>query len=288
MNNTVFIFSDECGNYAESRSIRFKKNHPFYVRSTVIINSIDYQLFEKDIMLLKQKFDFPLNSEIKWSHLGDARNNRLPSPIENTPLTVLKKYIESFLQRASNMSSLKYIFTVTDNCTDIQIPYEKIIAWHIQNALQRAQMDLGRKGEYGVVIIDDLNDKNKSINNRCYEMMCAGDFVTYENIKKSILIDYSHQCVGLQLADIVAGVFTSALIRESRSRSGYPFASKLYTEILTKNIRCVGDTSAFIWSTPFDSVGYGLISIPKDNCREKLSIMESLMVQNEHRRLFED
>lgn len=134
------------------------------------------------------------------------------------------------------MKSLRYIFTITNNSTHIGLQYEDIVSQHIQFALQRVQMDLERKNGYGVIIIDDLDSKNKQIKDRSYRRMCTGDFVNYNNLKKSILIDYSHQCVGLQLADIVVGAFSSALIRTAHENRGYPFAGHLYEEIITKNI----------------------------------------------------
>ena len=53
------------------------------------------------------------------------------------------------------------------------------------------------------------------------------------NLKKSILVDYSYQYIGLHLADIVAAAFTNALIRQTRG-AGFPFAGELYSEIIAK------------------------------------------------------
>lgn len=146
-------------------------------------------------------------------------------------------------------------------------------------------MDLQRNDGYGIVVIDDLNDMNKKINKKCYEIMCSGDFVNYDNLKKSILVDYSHQCIGLQLADIVAGAFTNAMIRESRDGKGYLFASELYSKELTKKIRSVSDAGAWVKTTPFECMGYGLISIPSGNCKEVLFTMDDLIYQCEASRL---
>ena len=285
---TYFLFSDECGNYAETRSPRFIERHPYYVRATVIIEAEEYQKFEKDILGLKESMGFNRSTEIKWSHLGDARNNHLPLSLKGCPLEVLKDYIEAFLAKASDLGSVKYVFTVTDNRTAIHTKYEHIVLWHIKDALQRAHMHLERNGGYGIVVIDDLNDMNKRINKKCYEMMQLGDFVNYDTLKKSILVDYSHQCIGLQLADIVAGVFTNAMIRESRGGDGYPFAGELYAEELTKKIRSVSDTDARFKRNSFECIGYGLISIPGNNCQEILSLMDDLIYRCKTGRLFEE
>lgn len=284
---TFFLFSDECGNYAERRSQRFIEKHPYYVRATAIIAAEEYQEFEKVIFELKEAMGFDRSVEIKWSHLGDARNGHLPLFLRDYTLEILKDYIKAFIEKASELRSLKYIFTVTDNNTAVHAKYEQIVSWHIQNALQRTQMDLQHNGGYGIVVIDDLNDMNKKINKKCYEIMCLGDFVNYDNLKKSILVDYSHQCIGLQLADIVAGAFTNAMIRESRGGKGYPFASELYSQELTKKIRSVSDAGARYKGTPFECMGYGLISIPNDNCKKMLSAMDDLIYQWETKRLFE-
>lgn len=283
---TFFVFSDECGNYSETRSSKFKNKHPFYVRSTVMVESEEYRQFEKEVAGLKDSMRFPPNGEIKWAHIGDVRNGRPPMFLEGRTEEELKNYIRALLESAADMSSLRYIFTVTDNNTEVHIRYENIVAWHIQNALQRVQMDLKRHEDYGIIIIDDLDDKNKKINERCYQMMCAGDFVSYNNLKKSILVDYSHQCIGLQLADIVAGAFTNALIRQTRG-AGFPFAGELYSEIITKNIRCAGTAGAMYVYSPYASIGYGLSAIPRGTCEDKLSGMEKIMMDKELERLFE-
>jgi hypothetical protein len=58
-------------------------------------------------------------------------------------------------------------------------------------------------------------------------------FHVLNNLKKSILVDYSYQYIGLHLADIVAAAFTNALIRQTRG-AGFPFAGELYSEIIAK------------------------------------------------------
>lgn len=282
---TILVFSDECGNYLSNRSMRFKQRHPFYVRSTVMMDVSEYREFEKDIIKLKERLGFPPNCEIKWSHMGDIRHGHPPEGLEGHSVESVKNYIKRFLNRAAMATSLRYIFTVTDNNSPMHISYENIITWHIQNALQRVQRDLQRHDNYGVVIIDDLNDQNKTINRRCYQAMCDGDFVTYDNLKKSILIDYSHQCLGLQLADIAAGVFTGAMIRESTGTQGYPFAAELYADILTQNIRCAATAGAHSYS-PYATSGYGMISIPSANCGDILSKMEKILEAKELNRLF--
>lgn len=283
--NTFFAFSDECGSYSDQRSSNFKRKHPFYVRSVALVEAEEYKLFEKDISRLKQSMGYPANCEIKWAHIGDLRNGHAPEFLAGKSIDDLKEYIKRFLGRAAEMSSLRYIFTVTDNNTDIHTEYERLITWHIQNALQRVQMDLSRHENYGVIIIDDLHDKNKKINERCYQMMCTGDFVSYDNLKQSILVDYSHQCVGLQLADIVAGAFTNAMIREARG-NGYQFAGELYAELITRNVRCAGTAGVWHVYNPYESQGYGLISIPRDNCPAIISAMNEILMKKEQDRLF--
>ncbi len=99
-------------------------------------------------------------------------------------------------------------------------------------------------------------------------------------------MDYSYQYIGLHLADIVAAAFTNALIRQTRG-AGFPFAGELYSEIIAKNICCVGTAGAMHVYSPYASIGYGLSAILRGTCEDRLSGMEKIMMDKELERLFE-
>lgn len=86
-------------------------------------------------------------------------------------------------------------------------------------------------------------------------------FHVLNNLKKSILVDYSYQYIGLHLADIVAAAFTNALIRQTRG-AGFPFAGELYSEIIAKTYELVR-TEGF----PALKIGSRIV-IPKDELQE--------------------
>lgn len=282
--NTYFIFSDECGNYNKVRSKNFIKNHPYYVRSNVIITDENYQIFEKAVVQLNRKFMFKEYGEVKWSFIGDIFNKRPPEGFEEVTLEILKSYISEFIQLALN-AAVSLIFTITDNSKSTKLEDSTLIKWHVQNALQRIQMNLEKNDGYGVFILDDLSDKNKQVNKTIYNQMCQGDFVNYGNLKKSILIDYSHQCVGLQLADFTAGILTNSLRRIQASGQGYQFAWDLFTK-LQFNIR---DSSVGSWAgSPWVTARYGILSIPSDNCIALINSVSDIVERIRLDDLFKD
>jgi hypothetical protein len=262
--NTYFAFSDEYGCYQKLRTENFNRKHPHYIRANYIIKDEPYSMIEKSAAELKKKYGFPENGEIKWAYIGDIYNKRFPSGFEGISLEQIKSFIEEFLKLAFTQTDAYCFFTVTNNRDATKTEEATLITWHIQNALQRFQIDLGHNDGYGVIILDDLNANSEKINKNCYRQMCSGDFVKYENIKKSILIDYSHQCVGLQIADIIAGVFASSLLKHGKETNGYDFAWKLFNEILIDTIRDSAKARS-AYSNPYFTKGYGVVNVPNNN-----------------------
>ncbi len=231
-----YLFSDECGSYQKERSEKFIARHPFYVRSSVLISFDDYRLLEQKSEHLKELLSIDAEVEIKWAETGQRFNNRKSEGLEELSDEAIFKYIESIIKTSANLKSVKLFFSVFDNKIKKKYEYQSILKMHIQNALQRAQKD-AYKNDYITVIIDDINERiNKPIKEIVHSMLVEGDFQEYRNIKKSILVDYSHHCIGLQLADYCAGVFTACLKRLS-CPNNYSFANDLFYNYLYQKIR---------------------------------------------------
>ena len=273
-----YVFSDECGSYQMKRSNKYIISHPFYVRASVIIDFDDYIKLENECGLLKEKHEINPNVEIKWSETGNRFNNRVSQGTEEISDAVLFKYIEDVVVfSSSRLDSMQLFFTVFDNRTNKEIDANKMLKMHLQNALQRANIVGGDKKAFMTFIMDDVGEKtNKLIKEVAHEMMEEGDFQEYHRIKKSILIDYSHHCVGLQLADFCAGIFTNCLKRLSNSDIGYDFANGLFFDYLYSKVRNMDN------NIPFYSVyRYGIREVPNDCgieiCKRISKIIEEKM-----------
>ena len=67
--STYFGFSDECGDYLQGINEKQLKTHPFYIRSTLLINSSEWKKLNSLFQHLKTTYELPKHKEVKWSYL---------------------------------------------------------------------------------------------------------------------------------------------------------------------------------------------------------------------------
>ncbi len=166
--------------------------------------------------------------------------------------TDLFEFVEETLKVIGGLSFCKIILTVTDN-NATKARKNSILEWHIQDLLQRVEMELrqgkGNKDAVAVFFLDALEPKcEKLLRNKYVEVVQKGDFVKkYSHVKDSMSFEFSHHSVGIQLADYVAGICNDAL--KGRKRSEHLFSTYVKPKLRKKDD---GETIA----------GYGLMEIP--------------------------
>lgn len=195
------IFTDEAGAYKAQTTPDFRKRHPFYVRSNVIISMDDYMEFQKEMQTLNGMYEIPVGEEIKWSDLWEKLRNRPRTPaIAAITEDRLKGYYRKVFECASQKDSLQYIFTITNVYEQYCLLEERhVYKFHLQEAFQRVQMDLRPRNEFAVFIMDELNTETiKQIKAVCHEFTVNGDFIrNYGNVYHSIF--YSNSRLKLHL-----------------------------------------------------------------------------------------
>ena len=264
MSKVHLIFTDEAGAYSKRPTEKFRNSHPFYIRSNVSLLSDDFRLFQNEVQKSNDRYHIPVGEEIKWSdlwemHNGKYRSNFLTAYTEDT----LKGYYRRVLEIASDKQSLQYLFTVT--CVYTQLCYqseEDVLKFHLQEAMQRVNMDAQPDG-FSIIIMDELNpDKIKKLKAACHEIVVTGDFIKYKNIYSGVLTESSSQSPGVQLADFAAGIMNGYLRGALLSRGKYEFATDLFNEYIRPNLRCHADGRI---------MGYGVREVPSDSTiRKKL------------------
>lgn len=263
--NSYLIFSDETGAYCKHPNEKFRHSHPFYIRSNVRFSSDDYRKFQNEIQELNKQYGVPIGEEIKWSdlweiHKGKYRSEFLKEKSEDS----LKGYYRRVFNRAVSKNSLEFIFTIT--CIYTQPCYqseEKILKFHLQEAMQRVNMD-AQPDDFAIIIIDELNpDKIKKLKLACHEIAVTGDFIKYKNIYSGVLTESSSQSAGIQIADFAAGIMNGYLRGALLSRGKYEFATSLFDEFVLPHLRHHPDGRI---------MGYGIREVPSDaNIRTKLT-----------------
>lgn len=252
------IFTDEAGAYKAQTTPEFRRRHPFYVRSNVIISMDDYMEFQKEMQTLNGMYEIPVGEEIKWSDLWEKLRNRPRTPaIAAITEDRLKGYYRKVFECASQKDSLQYIFTITNVYEQYCLLEERhIYKFHLQEAFQRVQMDLRPRNEFAVFIMDELNAETiKQIKAVCHEFTVNGDFIrNYGNVYHSILTESSNQSAGIQLADYAVGAMYGYLRRSFIAPANYAFATDMYNDYIYRKLR---------HSAMGSIMGYGIRAVPK-------------------------
>jgi hypothetical protein len=248
--STYFGFSDECGDYILGINERQLKTHPYYIRSTLIINSFEWKKLNNLFKQLKIDYGLPIHREIKWAYLWQLRKFQRDSITipDNEPFKSLETYdyhkllqfIDDSLNLINQLDYKKIILTYTDNSVTNRHEPKYIFKFHIQEMMQRIEMDLQHDyNNLAVIFIDPVNEeRNKYFREIYFEIFATGDIVNeYNHIKDSINLEFSHHSVGIQIADYVCGAFSSIL--KCRNKENYGRGIDMFFKSVFPNIRTV-------------------------------------------------
>lgn len=120
---TYLCFSDECGDYKPKMKEKPLKAHPYYIRTTLFINSNEWRVLNNNFRNLKKKYSIPLSKELKWNNIWTLRklkqqNKPIPNNIEhlkNADYNKLISFVEEVLNLINTLNEKKIIITYTKN-----------------------------------------------------------------------------------------------------------------------------------------------------------------------------
>ena len=262
---TYFVFSDETGNYEREKSEHFLKRCPFYVRAGLMINPNDWKIIDERKRSLKEKRGFSKDKEIKWSYLWSIfkaeKNNEIIEPnkpykfLEQYGFDVLKEYIEETLSVLNELASVCIILTVTKNACVGKITFNNLLKMHLQDLMQRVEMETQRENALAVFFFDPIRKKSNEILEAAYaELYANGDFFTrYSHIKDTLSFEPSHHSAGIQMADFICGAFCGTL-------RGFETSKSMFTDHVLPSVSKASNS---------DPMGYGIVEIPKDEATRK-------------------
>lgn len=271
-----FAFSDECGSYNRFRSSRFIRSHPFYARATLIIDAQSWKSLEARFLSLKSELQLPADREIKWSYLWSLEKHRrndesIPQKasyyfLRNIEVAVLQQFVELSLRELLALDYCKVIYTVTDNDTCPRYPETRLLRFHLQELLQRLEMEMEERQESLCVLFADpvSPSRDRQLRQAYSELYVYGDrYKRYNHIKDSLNIEHSHHSVGIQLTDYLAGAFVAFL-------RGFNFGAEVYRDIIRHVIRRSGDGTI---------LGYGARLVPRGG--DYQSHLHALLIEHE-------
>ena len=256
--SNYFVFTDEAGAYKKNPSESHIRSHPFYIRANVRMSIDDYRKYQIAMQRVAGMYEIPLDEEIKWSDLWRKnKDNPRSEFISKLSPDRLKGYYRKGLETATALESTEFMFTVSDMYgKTCGLKEETVYSFHLQDAFQRVQMDMGSSG-FSTFIMDELNvDVIRQIKSVCHELTVKGDyFLKYKNIYQGILIENSLYSPGIQLADYAAGILNGYIRGKIISHGGYQYATDLFNEFVLPRLRSHASGGV---------VGYGIIDIPKN------------------------
>jgi hypothetical protein len=238
-----FAFCDENGAYKRLRGSGFLRAHPVYLRATVHFPADQWKNLEGRFRELKNNYGLPLTEEIKWSYAwslkSHARTGKSIKPRDK--YYFLRDYdperLQEFLLEAVSLlrtvDGAKAIITITDNAVCQKIGIERLLRMHLQESMQRIEMDMqADPSNLCVLFVDPVSaDKDKALREAYAQLYHVGDLITrYSHIKDSLNLEHSHHSVGIQMADYMAGAVGSAL-------NGRPLGQQIYAEQIRHILR---------------------------------------------------
>lgn len=267
-----FGFSDECGSYQQKKEKKYLRVHPHYIRSTLLINADDWKKLRIKFNDLKTRYNLPIEKEIKWAYLWQLRNyqKKNQSIPDNKDFKFLESYdyhdLINFVDNCFNLLNeiefKKIIITHTDNVNCALINEKSILKMHLQEHMQRIEMQIqSRNAEnLAVLFFDPVNEStDKLLRDIYFDLFNSGDFISqYKHIKDSLNIEYSHQSVGIQLADFISGAFSSVL--KGFTSQNYERGKDMFYKYVHPNLRSYNGT---IW-------GVGIREVPSDMTNRRI------------------
>lgn len=274
-----FGFSDENGTYQKEKTRKYLNVHPYYIRSTLLIKADDWKRINNSFKELKTLYSLPLEREIKWAYLWQLRNfqikkQRIPSNkdfkfLEEYDYHDLIEFVENCLELLNLIDFKKIIITHTDNINCARINEKAILKMHLQEHMQRIEMQIQTKNEENLAVLffDPVcENTDKLLRDIHFDLFNSGDFISvYKHIKDSLNIEHSHQSVGIQLADYVSGAFSAFL--KGRDSSNYNRGKQMFYKFVHPNLRVYNGT---IW-------GVGIREVPSDMIYRKKLFSEMNM-----------
>ncbi|MGQ9856095.1 MAG: DUF3800 domain-containing protein [Fervidobacterium sp.] len=259
--STYFVFSDESGMLYRAVEYEPSVNNKFFVRGSIIIGADDWLVLKNEFERLRNRYG--ITSELKWSDLwilknGKSKASKIP---ERVTYQDAIRFVRESLMILEKCSYCKLIYTVTFNDDPSLQKYskEELYKMQIENLIERIEfemknLDKDNNRSIAVLFLDWVGTKdNQILRNTYHKVYTSGRFIkTFKHIKDSLAFDFSHQSVGIQLADYCVGAFHGVL-RHCIDRSNYQESFDIFKTSL-KQFIAKNESGNYM--------GFGILPVP--------------------------
>lgn len=270
-----FVFSDEAGDYRKSPSPRFLRAHPYFIRAGVMIKGDNWPLLRDAFSSAQGKYQFPNECELKWSYIGSIiahrkrgeviPNDRPYAPFKDYSNEELLSFVKDTVSLLKACEFCRIVYTITDNSIVQQVTKDKLYKMHIQDLMQRTEMELQGIEGLAVVFLDPKDEATDSYVRSAYAAIYHdGDFINkYLHVTDSLSFVLSNQNFGIRFADYVEGIFSGFM-------RGYKASTELFKNQVWPLIR----------KTPIGNpLGWGICEVPTDS-NARGNIRQTLIASN--------
>lgn len=214
-----------------------------------------------------------MNEEIKWQDLWNLRRyfkmQKVPKHKREKGIYlflkkigkdyhILIEYCEEVLSLLNKTEyDFKIILTFTERNTYKNYKEQDILKFHIQDHLQRIQMQCN--DSIVIIIYDSIDDRRKKYLKKIHkDIIEVGDFIkNYNAIYESLLFDDSYDNKLLQMTDFIAGCFAGTLTSiKKQDKNNYQKAVEFFCKYIYPKLR---------ENDKVEKWGFGIIEIPKSN-----------------------
>lgn len=229
---------------------------PYFIISGVIIHEDQWHDIANEVKSLKARPEFNVRGEIKWRYFGPSNQDKNNS-VAHLDQDHRNSFREEFYSILVKRKAVRIIACVASveaayklaYCNDQEDLYMytyKAISERFQYFLQDMERTVGSK-QLGIMVADHRGKAQDEKLKRRHHELIDGDapvFSQYDNYIETLFLTPSHNSVGIQFADMIAG----AIGRKFNSKDEH-----FYRQIV-QSFR----------KSPFGKIeGWGLAKFPK-------------------------
>ena len=150
------------------------RRYPYFIRSTLVIRADEWESLRDEIDCLRSSIALTApTAEIKWSHLWQLKRfeNRdakvgpkhAPAFLHNCSFSEALHYVEESLKALQGLGYARVILTVTDTGRCQRIAEANLYKMHLQEAMQRIEMELDNTNDICVVLLTQFHPSKTDI-----------------------------------------------------------------------------------------------------------------------------
>lgn len=208
-------FIDESGSPPKPNQLG--RRPPYFVIAGVIIHEAQWHGISEELQALKARQEFRVRGEVKWRYFGPA-NTDAENSVAHLDQVARDAFRAAFYEIIAKRKAVKIIACVASAAAAYEQPYVtsqedlyqmtyKPVSERFQYFLQDMERTVG-SAQLGIMIADHRGksqDEGLRYKHHRFVDGNAPVFSAYKNYVETIFMTPSHNSVGIQLADMVAG-----------------------------------------------------------------------------------